>query len=99
MSLRNAISMLDDIKGSYCNKTPFYLKIIDELIGTIDTIKKFSKDKDVGSALFSATIGIPTVIPKYEYMIYMDIYGRPPLGQFNQDVLAKIRSDYAKYFV
>lgn len=98
MSLRNALSMLDSIKDSYCDKTPFYLKIIDELIKTIDTIKKFSTDKGSGAVMFSANVSLPTVVPKFEYMIYVDIYGPPVFGIFNEDVLAKIRKDYAKYF-
>lgn len=98
MSLQNAINLLDGLNDTSCDKIPFYLKIIDELIKTIDTIKKYSDDKGTGSILFSANFTLPVVVPKFEYMIYLDVFGPPPLGQFNQEVLDKIRSDYAKYF-
>lgn len=98
MSLLTAINLLDGLNDTSCDKIPFYLKICDELIKTIDTVKKYSTDKAQGSILFSANLTLPVVVPKFEYMIYMDIYGPPPLGQFNESVLAKIRADYAKYF-
>ncbi len=98
MSLQTAINLLDGLNDTSCDKIPFYLKIIDELIKTIDTIKKFSTDKGTGAILFSANVTLPVVVPKFEYMIYMDIYGPPIFGQFNEDVLNKIRSDYAKYY-
>jgi hypothetical protein len=99
MSLQKAINLLDGLNDTSCNKMPFYLQIIDELIKTIDTIKKYSTDTGNGSILFSANVKLPVVVPKYEYMIYMDIYGPPIFGQFNQTVLEKIRKDYAKYYV
>jgi len=98
MSLQKAIDLFDGMNDMSCDKMPFYLQIIDELIKTIDTIKKYSTDTGKGSILFSANVNLPVVIPKYEYMIYMDLYGPPPLGQFNQQVLDKIRRDYAKYY-
>lgn len=99
MSLRKAFYMIDSVKDLTCDKTDFYIQIIDELLLTIEAIKQFSADRDRGTALFSANIGIRTVETKFEYMIYIDLYGFPPLGQFNEAALAKIRRDYAKHYM
>jgi len=98
MSVQKAFLMIDSVKDLTCDKTDFYIQIIDEMLLTIEAIKQFSADRDRGTALFSANIGINTVETKFEYMIYIDIYGPPPLGQFNEAVLAKIRKDYAKFY-
>lgn len=96
--LRKAFYMIDSVKDLTCDKTSFYIQIIDEMLATIEAIKQFSADRDRGTALFSANIGIPIVETKFEYMLYIDLFGFPPLGQFNETALAKIRKDYAKYY-
>lgn len=75
----------------------FYNTLVDGLLGTLETIKGFAK-RQGGTALVSAEYSLPPVTTKYEYVIYVQLYGPPVGGQFNETVLQAIRDEYGAQY-
>lgn len=75
----------------------FYNTLIDGLLGTLDTVKAFA-NRQRGTALVSAEYSLPPVVTKYEYILYVQLYGPPVGGQFNELTLQRIRDEYGAQY-
>ena len=69
----------------------FYYGIITEIISLSDVL--MAAQTQAGVYLATADITIPPVQAKIEYIIYVQRYGPPINGIFNQNLLAIIKSD------
>ncbi len=74
-------------------KDPFTLNILNELI-LFGLALKYKPPKPKTFALGRAEVSAGPVKVKQVYSIYVQLYGVPLYGIFQEDLLAKIRAEY-----
>lgn len=87
--------------SSECSCDSFLLSVIQQLQPVISTLIPFVREENAKNSqavfLGKADVKVPVVNPKQEYFIYVQRFGPPLQGVFDETALNKIREELGKY--
>ena len=64
------------------------------ILNNIELLKKYIEQLNNNTKLFSITVEAPLMVIKPEYLIYHELYGYPPDGEYNPELLLQITKNF-----